>query len=100
MVMYAGQVSEVGPTQQLFDDPRHPYTAGLMDAFPSIRGPRVPLTGIPGSPPDLARPPAGCRFAPRCPKVMPRCEDEPPPAYEVDGTSVRCFLYDGAGGIQ
>jgi peptide/nickel transport system ATP-binding protein len=100
MVMYAGQVSEVGPTQQLFDDPHHPYTAGLMDAFPSIRGPRVQLTGIPGRPPDLARPPAGCRFAPRCPKVMPRCEAEPPPDYEVDGTSVRCFLYDGGGGSQ
>jgi peptide/nickel transport system ATP-binding protein len=100
MVMYAGQVSEVGPTQQLFKDPHHPYTAGLMDAFPSIRGPRVQLTGIPGSPPDLARPPAGCRFAPRCPKVMPRCETDPPPEYAVDGTSVRCFLYDSAGGSQ
>ncbi|HYK67044.1 MAG TPA: ABC transporter ATP-binding protein [Streptosporangiaceae bacterium] len=100
MVMYAGQVSEVGPTQQLFDDPHHPYTVGLMDAFPSIRGPRVPLTGIPGSPPDLARPPAGCRFAPRCPKVMSRCEANPPPEYQVDGTSVRCFLYDSAGGSQ
>ena len=94
MVMYAGQVSEVGPTQQLFDDPHHPYTAGLMDAFPSVRGPRVPLTGIPGSPPDLARPPAGCRFSPRCPKVMARCETDPPPDYDVDGTLVRCFLYD------
>jgi peptide/nickel transport system ATP-binding protein len=94
MVMYAGQVSELGPTQQLFDHPHHPYTVGLMDAFPSIRGPRVPLTGIPGRPPDLARPPAGCRFAPRCPKVMPRCETDPPPDYRVDGTLVRCFLYE------
>jgi peptide/nickel transport system ATP-binding protein len=94
MVMYAGQVSELGTTEQLFDHPHHPYTTGLMDAFPSIRGPRVKLTGIPGSPPNLARPPAGCRFAPRCPKVMPRCEVEAPPDYQVDGTSVRCFLYD------
>ncbi len=100
MVMYAGQVSEVGPTQQLFDHPHHPYTVGLMDAFPSIRGPRVQLTGIPGSPPDLARLPAGCRFAPRCPKVMPRCETAPPPDYQLEGTSVRCFLYDGSGGSQ
>jgi peptide/nickel transport system ATP-binding protein len=99
LVMYAGQISEVGPTQQLFDQPHHPYTAGLMDAFPSIRGPRVPLTGIPGSPPDLSRPPAGCRFAPRCPKRMARCETEPPPEYDVAGTAVRCFLYD-AGGSQ
>ena len=97
MVMYAGQVSEVGTTHHLFDHPRHPYTSGLMEAFPSIRGPRVPLTGIPGSPPDLARPQPGCRFAPRCPKVMHRCETEPPPEYQVEGTAVRCFLYDDAG---
>src|ERR1700677_1483406 len=100
MVMYAGQVSELGPTRQIFDSPRHPYTAGLTDAFPSIRGPKVPLTGIPGSPPDLARPPLGCRFAARCPKVMPRCKDESPPQYQVEDTPVRCFLYDGDGGAQ
>ncbi len=94
MVMYAGQVAELGPTRQLFDTPRHPYTAGLMDAFPSIKGPRRPLKGIPGSPPNLARPPAGCRFAARCPKVMDRCASEPPELYQVDGTLVRCLLYD------
>jgi peptide/nickel transport system ATP-binding protein len=94
MVMYAGQVSEVGPTRKLFDAPKHPYTVGLMDAFPSIRGPRVPLAGIPGSPPDLARPPAGCRFAPRCPKVMPRCQTSAPPLYQLEGAEVRCFLYE------
>ncbi|HEV2374726.1 MAG TPA: ABC transporter ATP-binding protein [Streptosporangiaceae bacterium] len=98
MVMYAGQISELGPTRQLFDHPHHPYTVGLMDAFPSIRGPKVPLTGIPGNPPDLARPPVGCRFAPRCPKVMPRCETDPPPLYRLEGTYVRCFLYEDAGG--
>jgi peptide/nickel transport system ATP-binding protein len=97
MVMYAGQVSEVGPTRELFDAPKHPYTVGLMDAFPSIRGPRVPLAGIPGSPPDLARPPAGCRFAARCPKVMARCETSDPPIYQLGGTQVRCFLYDSGG---
>ena len=97
MVMYAGQVAELGPTRHVFDSPLHPYSVGLLDAFPSIRGPRVPLTGIPGSPPDLARPPAGCRFAPRCPKVMSRCEQEPPELYSVDGISVRCFLHDEGG---
>jgi len=100
MVMYAGQVSEAGPTQQIFDHPHHPYTVGLMDAFPSIRGPRVPLTGIPGSPPNLGRPPSGCRFAPRCPKRMPRCETDAPPEYEVEGTLVRCLLFDVAGGSK
>jgi peptide/nickel transport system ATP-binding protein len=97
MVMYAGQVAELGPTRQVFDAPAHPYTAGLMDAFPSIRGPRRTLSGIPGSPPDLARPPQGCRFAPRCPKVMDRCEAEQPELYQVDGAIVRCFLHAGAG---
>jgi len=100
MVMYAGQVAELGPTRHVFDSPLHPYSVGLLDAFPSIRGPRVPLTGIPGSPPDLARPPAGCRFAPRCPKVMSRCEQEPPELYSVDGISVRCFLHDGGGAAR
>jgi peptide/nickel transport system ATP-binding protein len=97
MVMYAGQVAELGPTRQVFDSPAHPYTVGLMDAFPSIRGPRRPLSGIPGSPPDLAMPSQGCRFAPRCPKVMDRCETEPPELYRVDGAIVRCFLHSDAG---
>jgi peptide/nickel transport system ATP-binding protein len=92
MVMYAGRVDEFGPTRQVFDSPKHPYTIGLMEAFPSIRGPRVPLTGIPGSPPNLASPPPGCRFAPRCPKVMTRCRDEAPELYHVNDTLVRCFL--------
>jgi peptide/nickel transport system ATP-binding protein len=94
MVMYGGQVAELGVTRRVFDTPLHPYSIGLLDAFPSIRGPRVPLTGIPGSPPDLARIPPGCRFAARCPKVMARCEQEQPPLYQVDGTQVRCFLHE------
>src|SRR5712671_464087 len=94
MVMYAGQVAELGPTRRVFGSPAHPYTVGLMDAFPSIRGPRRSLKGIPGHPPDLARPPFGCRFAPRCPKVMARCTAEPPALYQVDGIEVRCFLFD------
>ena len=95
MVMYGGVVAEFGATRRVFDTPLHPYSVGLLEAFPSIRGPRVPLTGIPGSPPNLASIPPGCRFAPRCPKVMARCEVEPPPLYEVNGALVRCFLYDG-----
>jgi peptide/nickel transport system ATP-binding protein len=96
MVMYAGQVAEAGATRKVFDAPKHPYSAGLLDAFPSIRGPKVPLTGIPGRPPDLARPPAGCRFAPRCPQVMDRCSASAPELYLVDGVDVRCLLYDGS----
>jgi len=93
MVMYAGQVAEFGPTREVFDVPRHPYSIGLLDAFPSIRGPRLPLTGIPGAPPDLARPPAGCRFAPRCPEVMDECRTTPPALYQAGRVQVRCLLH-------
>ncbi len=68
-----------------------------MDAFPSIKGERVPLTGIPGQPPNLAAKPDGCLFAARCPKVMPACATTSPPLYLVDGVDVRCLLYaDGS----
>ncbi len=97
MVMYAGQVAEFGATRRLFDAALHPYTIGLMEAFPSIRGPRLPLTGIPGNPPDLARPPNGCRFSPRCPQAGPRCEQAQPDLYNVDGVLVRCFLHTDGG---
>ena len=93
-VMYAGEVVEVGETRQVFSDPKHPYTVGLMRSFPSISGILQPLTGIPGSPPNLAEPPAGCRFHVRCPKVMPRCRAEHPEFFARDGDLVRCFLFD------
>jgi peptide/nickel transport system ATP-binding protein/peptide/nickel transport system permease protein len=94
LVMYAGQVAELGSTSQLFDKPLHPYSRGLLEAFPSIRGPNLRLTGIPGSPPDLARPPQGCRFAPRCPQVTAACRQVEPRLLEVDGELVRCVLYE------
>jgi peptide/nickel transport system ATP-binding protein len=96
MVMYAGQVSELGATRTVFDAPRHPYTQGLLEAFPSIRGAKVPLKGIPGSPPNLAMIPNGCRFHPRCPVAFDRCSVEAPDLYEQDGSLVRCLLYDDA----
>ena len=92
-VMYAGQVMELGLTRQVFDAPRHPYTVGLMQSFPSIAGERQELTGIPGSPPDLLKPPAGCRFHPRCPHVMTHCRTEEPAVVDVEGDLVRCHLY-------
>jgi peptide/nickel transport system ATP-binding protein len=95
MVMYAGQVAEWGTTRDVFDTPRHPYSIGLMDAFPSIKGERVPLTGIPGRPPDLSRRQHGCWFAPRCPKVMPVCRETNPDLYPVRDALVRCLLYAG-----
>jgi peptide/nickel transport system ATP-binding protein len=93
LVMYAAQVAEYGKTRRLFDQPLHPYTQGLLEAFPSIRGDKSRLVGIPGQPPDLLRPPSGCRFAPRCPKAHERCASAPP-LYDVDGDLVRCVLYE------
>jgi oligopeptide/dipeptide ABC transporter ATP-binding protein len=94
LVMYAGQVAELSGTRELFDRPLHPYSRGLLDAFPSVHGPKVPLLGIPGSPPDLAKPPTGCRFAPRCPQAEARCTAAPVPLHSVNGSLVRCVLHE------
>jgi oligopeptide/dipeptide ABC transporter ATP-binding protein len=91
MVMYAGQVDEIGGTRAIFDRPLHPYTQGLLEAFPSIRGPRVPLKGIPGNPPDLARVTSGCRFHPRCPYAVDKCAEVEPGLYPLDEALVRCL---------
>ena len=93
MVMYAGQVAESGRTRRIFDNPLHPYSRGLLEAFPGIRGAKVPLQGIPGAPPDLSVIPNGCRFSPRCPVKIPPCETTAPALLDRDGTSVRCLLY-------
>jgi peptide/nickel transport system ATP-binding protein len=93
VVMYAGQVVEFGDTRAVFDHPEHPYSAGLLDAFPSIRGPKVPLTGIPGAPPNLASPPPGCRFQPRCPKAFEDCPKIQPELYQVGAVQARCLLH-------
>jgi peptide/nickel transport system ATP-binding protein len=93
MVMYAGQTAEAAATRTIFERPLHPYTRGLMSAFPSVRGPRKELSGIPGSPPDLAKRPSGCLFNPRCPEVMPECLVHEPELYSVADDSVRCLLY-------
>jgi oligopeptide/dipeptide ABC transporter ATP-binding protein len=65
-VMYAGQILEIGTAEEIHHEPAHPYTKGLLNSFPSLRGPRRDLAGIPGSPPDLRSPPPGCPFLPRC----------------------------------
>jgi oligopeptide/dipeptide ABC transporter ATP-binding protein len=72
-VMYAGRIVEVGPTAAVFASPQHPYTAALLRAVPSTSGERTALGQIPGSPPDPARLPPGCSFAPRCPQALPGC---------------------------
>jgi peptide/nickel transport system ATP-binding protein len=93
LVMYAGEIVEAAPTDQIFEHPLHPYSRGLIDAFPTVTGPRKELVGIPGSPPDLSKPLHGCRFQPRCPVVMDICSEQKPDLYEVDGAQVRCLRY-------
>jgi peptide/nickel transport system ATP-binding protein len=73
VVMYAGQVIESGPVRDVLGSPRHPYTMGLRNAFPDLMSDALELVPISGSPPDLHDPPAGCRFAPRCPFAMAAC---------------------------
>jgi peptide/nickel transport system ATP-binding protein len=70
-IMYAGEIVETAPSEQLRLNPQHPYTRGLMESFPPLTGPMRRLVGIPGAPPDLSDPPAGCRFHPRCPLCVP-----------------------------
>ncbi len=78
-VMYAGRLAELARSNEIFKRPRHPYTAALMSAFPSILGPKMRLSGLGGEPPDLLYPPPGCRFHPRCPYASDICRVEAPP---------------------
>jgi peptide/nickel transport system ATP-binding protein len=78
-VMYAGVVVEYGSAIDIFKNPKHPYTVGLMRAIPTYGTKRGEIKGIPGSVPDLLNPPPGCRFHPRCEQATPRCAEEPPP---------------------
>jgi peptide/nickel transport system ATP-binding protein len=74
-IMYAGEIVETASAERLAANPQHPYTQGLLDSFPPLSGPVLPLTGIPGAPPDLRDPPTGCRFHPRCPHCLPEQAD-------------------------
>ena len=71
-IMYAGEIVELADAARIHAAPQHPYTRGLMASFPPLTGPMTRLAGIPGAPPDLADPPAGCRFHPRCPLCVPQ----------------------------
>jgi peptide/nickel transport system ATP-binding protein len=84
-VMYAGRIVESAPTPALFAAPKMPYTEALMNAVPPVAGPNhVRLQVIPGRPPDLLRPPAGCKFSPRCPYAQDRCLTEEPPLRDAE----------------
>jgi peptide/nickel transport system ATP-binding protein len=101
-IMYGGEIVEQGPAQALYRAPRHPYTQALLASFPPLHGAKKELTGIPGAPPDLARPIVGCPYAPRCRFAIPVCSQEHPsfgPPAPIDGASaeasrrVACHLH-------
>jgi peptide/nickel transport system ATP-binding protein len=95
-VMYAGNVVEVASVEELFRNPLHPYTKGLLASVPRVDVTFEEQKSIQGSVPDLIYPPTGCRFHPRCPKAFARCPAAKPPVIEVSpGHLVSCFLYGG-----
>jgi oligopeptide transport system ATP-binding protein len=96
IVMYAGMMVESGTVNELFENPKHPYTWGLMESIPNTESEhKSRLIPIEGSPPDLFSPPKGCPFAPRCKYAMEICMEEMPPAFEVGKDhSAKCWLND------
>jgi peptide/nickel transport system ATP-binding protein len=92
-IFYSGRLVELAPSAALRTSPRHPYTQGLLKAFPSVHGLDEELTSIPGSPPSLRSPPPGCRFHPRCTQVIDRCRTEEPRLTELaGGRSAACHV--------
>ncbi|MDJ0765579.1 MAG: ABC transporter ATP-binding protein [Myxococcota bacterium] len=96
MVMYAGEIVEVAPTETLLATSRHPYTLGLLGSIPNLDGTVVPLEPIPGQVPNLEDLPTGCVFHPRCAFCQPICHTEHPNLEQVAGTAhmARCWLND------
>ncbi|MBF0170034.1 MAG: ABC transporter ATP-binding protein [Nitrospinae bacterium] len=93
VVMYAGRVVESAPVGELFENPRHPYTRGLLASIPSRGKPGERLREIPGSVPSIFALPQGCPFHPRCPEVMERCRVEAPPPVAIGLATVECWLH-------
>ena len=99
VVMYAGRVAEEAPVRDLFHDPKHPYTRGLLDSIPKLgqkfKTGRTELSEIKGVVPSLLNLPTGCRFSPRCDRVMDVCKNEAPPMVQLDDHHrVCCWLYE------
>lgn len=92
-IMYAGKIVEYGSVFDIFEEPLHPYTQGLIGAFPKITEEKRRMISISGSPPDLLNPPTGCRFHPRCKYAMDICKKKDPEAKMVEKVKVACYLY-------
>lgn len=93
-VMYAGKLMEEASTVNLYQRPMHPYSQALISAYPSLKGEKRKLRSIPGAPPRLIDPPAGCRFAPRCTHAMDVCREVEPVIKEKEGHRVACHLIE------
>ncbi len=92
-VMYAGAIVELGAADDMFNEPLHPYTKGLLESAANIIHPERSMRPIPGSPPDLITPPSGCKFHPRCPRVFEPCPVREPRLTELERRLVACHLY-------
>ena len=90
-IMYGGQMVEFGSSEEIYKNPRHPYTQGLLKSIPTLDGDRPAY--IEGTPPSLLEPPTQCRFIDRCPEAMEKCR-KLPPKFKTDSGYVRCWLYD------
>ncbi|AEX86303.1 oligopeptide/dipeptide ABC transporter, ATP-binding protein [Marinitoga piezophila KA3] len=93
-VMYAGHLVELSTAEKIYYEPKHPYTQALLKSIPNTNIDDRELRYIPGDLPNLVKPPKGCRFANRCPYATEKCHNEVPPDFEVDGTRVKCWLYE------
>ena len=93
IVMYTGRVMEEASTEELFTNPLHPYTIGLLNAIPKIEKEKRSLSTIPGVVPDPMEEIIGCSFCPRCDKAKAICKSQEPPMILVNGRKVRCWLY-------
>jgi peptide/nickel transport system ATP-binding protein len=96
-IMYGGKIVEYGTAKDIYTNPRHPYTMGLVKAFPNISAEKQKVRSIPGSPPNLLAPPEGCRFNPRCPMATNRCRTEEPMLLKaaLGNQKVACHMESG-----
>jgi peptide/nickel transport system ATP-binding protein len=96
--MYAGELAELSPVRDLFEEPLHPYTQALISSLPTLED-KKKFIGIPGLPPRLLDLPSGCVFHPRCPQAMDKCKTEVPRYHEVRPNRwARCHLYPEKSG--